>query len=88
MKLRRLAPLSEVENMLATGLRKKPNGRESTCNDCHVIQFQIYTAKELDYFQTILEKIHIILEKKEVTINKYSYVITPKGTSFTRATLL
>jgi hypothetical protein len=73
--------------MLATGLRKKPDGRESTCNDCHVIKFQIYTAKQLDYFLTIQEKIHIVLGKKKITSNKYSYVITPKGTSFTRATL-
>lgn len=32
LKLRRLAPPLELGNMLATGLRKKPDGRETTCN--------------------------------------------------------
>lgn len=31
LKLRRLTPTSEFGNILATGLRKKPDGLEGTC---------------------------------------------------------
>lgn len=76
MKLRRLAPPSELGNMFGTGLSKQ-DARDGTCNYSHQI-YVITTWKQLKsteifIFRSVLFRDKILHVGKEITSDQQQY---------------